>query len=364
MLLVVPQPWLLRVSQHAAAEEVSDETEDDEDKGDGVEVVNREAKDVDANDDTPKVGGEEGDVEEGGATHAKNEGREAVEEVETDGIADHPADKLRVPVCGGNGLPVKDGGLDAVDDAAKEAEERENVVNGSLGDEILLKDVADAVETGSEKSEEVSLEEVDTRTAVGAGDVVGSEKHAHTAAADEDSDDLEELVTDAEKGEGEDDDADNGPEVDELCGENVGVAVRQHGEVVAFDIQEAHYDVLPAIRYNDTEPSPRSLANPKHNGVNDEEQDIVKEGLEGGYVGTVGGEQGSESVRGRDAEREDLADEEDDPEVDGGEVGVPLSRGGLEGANAFRDDGGGRLVGTGVGRWGYEARVGIVVLEP
>jgi hypothetical protein len=51
--------------------------------------------------------------------------------------------------------------------------------------------------------------------------VVGCEEHTHSAAADEDSSYLGPFVAHAEEGEGDDYDADYGPEVEELGGEDI-----------------------------------------------------------------------------------------------------------------------------------------------
>lgn len=237
------------------------------------------------------------------------------------------------------GLAVKDGGLDAVDDHAKEAHEGQDVVHGPLGDEPLLEDVGDTVERGAQQAEEVTLDHVDTRTAVGAGDVVRGQQDAHAAAADEDADDLEDLVAHAQQDEGDDDDADNGPEVEQLGGQQVGVAVGQDGEVVALDVEEGHDDVAPAVLDQDVPPDAGAVAPQGDGGVDEEEQDVVEDGLEGGDVGADVGEEGREGVCAGDAERQDLADGDDGPEVDGGQVGPPVGGGGLEDVDSFREGG-------------------------
>ena len=73
--------------------------------------------------------------------------------------------------------------------------------------------------------------------------MVAGEQDTHTADTDEDAEDLGGVVTDVEEEEGNGDDEDDGPEVDELGGEDGGVAVGEDGEVVAFDIEEGEDDV-------------------------------------------------------------------------------------------------------------------------
>ncbi|KAH6604416.1 hypothetical protein Trco_007862 [Trichoderma cornu-damae] len=318
-LLVLAQPGLLGVAEDAAGEEVDDEADDDGDKGNGVQEVDGVAKDVDADDDAPEVGRQEGDVEEGGAAHAQDERGEGVEDEEEQGVADEPAGDGAVPVGVLEGFAVKDGGLDAVDDHAEEAQEGEDVVHGPLGDEPLLEDVGDAVQGGAEEAKEIALDHVDAGAAVGAGDVVGGEEDAHAAAADEDADDLEGLVAHAQQGEGDDDDADDGPEVEQLGGQEVGVAVGQDGEVVALDVEEGHDEVAPAVLDHDTPPDAGAVPPDGDGGVDEEEQDVVEDGLEGGDVRAGVGEERGEGVGAGDAERQDLADGDDGPEVYGAE---------------------------------------------
>lgn len=339
VLLVVAQPGLPGVAENAAREEVDEETDDDADKGNGVEVVDGVAKDVYADDDAPEVGGQQGDVEEGGAAHAQDEGRQGVEDTQADGVAGEPAADGAVPVSLLEGLAVEDGCLDAVDDHAKEPHKGQDVVHGPLGDEPLLKDVGDAVESGAQQAKEIALDHVDTRAAVGAGDVVRGQQDAHAAAADEDADDLEDLVAHAQQDEGDDDDADNGPEVEQLGGQQVGVAVGEHSEVVALDVEEAHDEVAPAVLDHDVPPNAWAVAPQQDGGVDEEEQNVVEDGLEGGDVCADIGKERREGVCAGDAQRQHLADGDDGPEVDGGQVGPPVGGGRLEDVDAIGEGG-------------------------
>jgi hypothetical protein len=73
--------------------------------------------------------------------------------------------------------------------------------------------------------------------------VVRGEEQTHAADAHEDAQHLGPMVADAEEDEGDDDDDDDGPEVDELCRENGGVAVGQDSEIIPFDVEEGEDDV-------------------------------------------------------------------------------------------------------------------------
>ena len=56
------------------------------------------------------------------------------------------------------------------------------------------------------------------------------------------------MVADVQEEEGNCDDEDDGPEVDELGGEDGGVAIRENSEVVAFDVEEGKDDVWIEVR--------------------------------------------------------------------------------------------------------------------
>ena len=73
--------------------------------------------------------------------------------------------------------------------------------------------------------------------------MVGRDEYAHAAYANEDSDDLGPVVAHAEEDERDDDDHDDGPEVDELGAQDIGVLVGKDDEVVAFDVAEGKDDI-------------------------------------------------------------------------------------------------------------------------
>lgn len=73
--------------------------------------------------------------------------------------------------------------------------------------------------------------------------MITGEQDTHAADADEDAEDLCGMVADVEEEKGDGDDEDDGPEVDELGGEDGGVAVGEDGEVVAFDVEKREDEV-------------------------------------------------------------------------------------------------------------------------
>lgn len=72
VLLVRTEPRLLGVAEEATKQQVKENTNDDHNKGWWVQVVQGAVEDVNTNDSGPKVGSEEGDVEEGGTAHAEH----------------------------------------------------------------------------------------------------------------------------------------------------------------------------------------------------------------------------------------------------------------------------------------------------
>jgi len=245
-LLIPPQPRLLRLAQDLLSHKIHDQSDHDHDKGNGIQEIDGQAKNLDADDDAPEIAGEEGDVEESGGGETEHERGEGVEEGEGEGVADEVAGHVTIPGRGAERVAVEDGGLDAVDDHAPEAHLADDFVEGTFGDEEFLGDVGEAVEGGAEEGEEVAFELVgaaDDAGVGGVGDVVGGEQEAHAADADEDAGHLAEVVADAQGEEGDQHDDDDGPEVEELGAEDGGVAVGEHGEVVAFDVHEGEDEV-------------------------------------------------------------------------------------------------------------------------
>ena len=103
--------------------------------------------------------------------------------------------------------------------------------------------------------------------------------------------------------------------------QNCSVTVGEDGEVVALDVEEGEDDVFPAILEDDLAPLCEAILADGVVGVDDVEQHIVEEGLEGGDGGAFNDEEGGERVGACDADGEDLAEREDEPEVAGAEVG-------------------------------------------
>ena len=204
-----------------------------------------EPEDSDPDNDAPEIARQQTDIKECGRGKAEHERGQGIEEREAEGIASQvPADGP-VPGCRAERGAVEDAGLGAVDQHTPEAQLADDFVQRSLGHQELLRDIAHTVKRRPKQRKEVSLELIPAAhaPAIGAGDVITGEQDSHAADADEDAEDLGGVVADAEEEEGDGDDEDDGPEVDELGGEDGGVAVGEDGEVVAFDVEEGEDDV-------------------------------------------------------------------------------------------------------------------------
>ncbi|KAB8801894.1 hypothetical protein FH972_026715 [Carpinus fangiana] len=306
MLLVLAQPRLLRLTHHALRHKVHHQSNNNQDKGDGVHPVHREVEDLNADDDAPEVGSQQANVEKGRACQAEHEGRQRVKERQDERVAGEVAADLGGPDGGAEGVTVKDGGDDTHDGRRPEGELADDLVEGPLRDQKLLKHVGQAVEGGAGEGEEVALELVAAVADAGAVEVVGAQQDAHAADADDDAGVLGDAVAHAEHEEGDDDDDDNGPEVDQLGAQDAGVAVGEDEEVVAHGVEEAQDQVAPALGDQHAGPLLEAVAVDGVGGVDEIEQDVVEQGLEGGDRGVGVEEQAGESVGARDAQRKDL----------------------------------------------------------
>lgn len=281
VFLGVAEPWFLGIAKHAASQEVSELAHDDEDEGDGIQEVDLVSEDAHADDGAPEIAGEQGDVEEGGRGDSQEEGHDGVEERQHQRVPDDVPDDGAAEVGRLETVAVEDGGLGPVDEEAEETEEGEDLVRGALADEPFLARVGQAVEGGAQEREQVALDQVHARPTVGALDVVARQQDAGAADADEDAGDLEDLVPHAQQQERYDDDHDDGPEVDELGRQDVRVVVGEHGEVVALDVQEGEDEVLPPVAQQDAAELPEPVLVQRVREVDERQQHVVEEGLEG-----------------------------------------------------------------------------------
>src|SRR5215469_10152816 len=157
-LLILAQPRLLRITPTIVNNEIDKQTQHDQTKRNGIQPVNLEMKYLNTDHGTPKVAGEQTNVEKGRAAHAKHKRGNGVEDkeqqVEADDVTYDGARPRRVPET----RAVEDAGLGTVDEHAPEGKHAHHLVHWPLTDEKLLQDVGEAVEGGAEKREEVAFE--------------------------------------------------------------------------------------------------------------------------------------------------------------------------------------------------------------
>lgn len=181
-------------------------------------------KDFNADNDAPEIPRQQTDVEKRRRREPEHDRSARVKDEQAERIPgqitpDFPIPPHRLRVTGS----VEDARHGGVDEHAPEAELADDFVQRSLADQKLLGDVAHAVESGAGQGEEVAFELVAARDAAEAGalgDVVAAEEDADAADADEDAGDLGGVVADVEEDGGDEDDHYDGPEVDELGGED------------------------------------------------------------------------------------------------------------------------------------------------
>jgi len=83
----------------------------------------------------------------------------------------------------------------------------------------------------------------------------------------------------------------NGPEIDELGREKVGVAVAQHGKVVALNVAEREDQVFPAMLVKHLTPTFEAIVIDCNRSPNQGERDVAEKCLKGRNIGTVNREQ-------------------------------------------------------------------------
>ena len=206
--------------------------------------MHRQAKHLDPNQHAPEVRRQQRDVEKGRRREPEQHRRQRVKGEEDERVADEIAGDGGVPGGVAKGVAVEDGRLRAVDEHGPETELADDFVQRASADEDFFGDVGETVEGGGRDGEEVAFELVGCGAAnVVALDVVGRKQDAHATAAEQDAGVLGDVVADVQEDERDCDDDDNGPEVDELGGQNVGVTVRKNDEVVAFNVAECQEQV-------------------------------------------------------------------------------------------------------------------------
>lgn len=306
-LLIRPQPRFLTIPQHAPRQKVHHQPNNNQHKRNRIQIVNRISKNLNPNHNPPKVPRQQRYIEEGSTRHTQDNRRTTVEQEQDERVASEVATNGIGPVGRGEYLVFEDTGYGAVDQDSEEAEHAQDFVRGTLAHEPLLIHIRQTVESCTYETKEVAFELCGWITAVGASDVVRSEEDAHASTAEQDSRNLNPLVAHLEEGEGYDDNHDDGPEVEELSRENIGVLVGQNSEVIAQDIQKTQNNVFPAIDKEDLAIFLETISVDRVAGVDGAENDVVEEGLECWERESIIAKQSREGVGASNAKGQDLS---------------------------------------------------------
>lgn len=171
-LLVLSKPWFLGLAQDTLGAVVNEMSENDENKSNGVEIVDVVTQDLSTNNDSPEGARQQTNVEESSRAHAEDDRCQGVEDEQQQSVANNVANDFSVPMCFLNGVAVENGSLDAVDKHSPECELTNNFVHGSFRDQELFKRIAETVESLSEQTEKISLESVNGRVIVAFRNVI------------------------------------------------------------------------------------------------------------------------------------------------------------------------------------------------
>lgn len=143
-----------------------------------------------------------------------------------------------------------------------------------------------------------------------AGELVGSENDAYAADAEKNTDDLGPVVADLEEKKGDYHDDYDGPEVDELGGEDGGlkmilvlhsecfllkmatyVSVCKNDKVIALNVHERKNEESPSFEDYQATPALETVLVNRVARVDQVEKNVVEERLESRYRSSLGSEQ-------------------------------------------------------------------------
>jgi len=136
--------------------------------------MDRELKDMNANNGSPEIARQERDIKEGGGTHAENERNERVEyEKEEIEAGDVSTDFGLVNGDGGaKGIAIEDACLDTIDNHTPERQHTNDLIHWLLGNQKFLQGIRETVAGSSEEAEEIAFDLVFGGEVVGVGYVV------------------------------------------------------------------------------------------------------------------------------------------------------------------------------------------------
>nr|POE79911.1 uncharacterized protein CFP56_07977 [Quercus suber] len=169
---------------------------------------------------------------------------------------------------------VEDGALHADDDHAPERQLAKDFVDGPFADEEFFKHVGETVARRADEREQVAFDGVGGGSAVGPRDVVRGYQDAETATAHQYANVLRNMVANFQEDQRDEDDDGDGPEVDELRGEDGGVLIGVDGEVVTLDVAEGENEIAPAVPEHKAQPALEAVFDDRGRGVDQRQQDV------------------------------------------------------------------------------------------
>jgi hypothetical protein len=90
-----------------------------------------------------------------------------------------------------------------------------------------------------------------------------------TADADENTQILRKVIPDPEDEKANQHDRHDGPEIDQLCGQNSRISISNDGKIVAFNIHECEDEISPAVFVDETQPFSPAVAVEREAGVDE-----------------------------------------------------------------------------------------------
>ncbi|KAI7973821.1 hypothetical protein EIK77_001020 [Talaromyces pinophilus] len=304
--LVLTQPRLEGFTKFALANKVHKQTSNNHDESNRIQKMNRVVENLDTNNQTPEVHGQQGNVEECGRRDTQQDGRECVEDEEDNSVTSDITTNLSIPDSAVERATVKDGALHTVDQHTPETHLANDLVHGTLGDHVLFKQVAKGVDGAGQQSEKITFQLICGRV-IGATEVVGSNQETHSTAGNKHTKVLSNVVSDFQEGEGNNDNDNDSPETEQLGAQQRGVAVCQNHKVVALNIQEGKDEISPAIGVKKTEPFLEAIFVDSDAGIGQVEQNVDPQGLESRDTGAFHREEGRERGRANIGQSDNLS---------------------------------------------------------
>ena len=183
--------------------------------------MNAQVENFDTDAYTPEVPCQETDVEESSAGQPEHDRCQRVEQRKDQCVTGQVSANFTVPCSCSELVLVEDASLSAIPNHAPEAQLTDDFVKRPLGNEEFLDNVADTITSSTNEGEQIALDLISLADTIARGcssDVITTNQDANASDADQDANNLRDVIPDPEKDEGYDNNNDYGKEVDQLCG--------------------------------------------------------------------------------------------------------------------------------------------------